>query len=73
MFDDQNVGSRKMTTDDVFILFKKTDSNTILACLGVTCIGDGGGSYFFPKEGGSQFYWCRFFVNLGPTTFWRKW
>ena len=23
-----------MTTDSVFILFKKTDSNTILACLG---------------------------------------
>ena len=56
MFDDQNVGSRKMTTDDVFILFKKTDSNIILACLGVTCIGDGGIIFFFPKEGGLQFY-----------------
>ena len=32
--DDQNVGSHKMTTDGVFILFKKTDFNTILACLG---------------------------------------
>ena len=32
--DDQNVGSHKMTTDSVFILFKKTDFNTILACLG---------------------------------------
>ena len=32
-----------MTTDSVFILFKKTDFNTILACLGGTrCIGDGG-------------------------------
>ena len=31
---DQNVGSHKMTTDSVFILFKKTDFNTILACLG---------------------------------------
>ena len=30
-----------MTTDSVFILFKKTDFNTILACLGVRCIGDG--------------------------------
>ena len=33
MFDDQNVGSHKMTTDSVFILFKKTDFNTILSCL----------------------------------------
>ena len=31
-FDEQNVGSHKMTTDSVFILFKKTDFNTILAC-----------------------------------------
>ena len=36
IFDDQNVGSpsHKITTDSVFILFKKTDFNTILACLG---------------------------------------
>ena len=34
IFDDQYVGSHKMTTDCVFILFKKTDFNTILACLG---------------------------------------
>ena len=35
IFDDQNVGSHKTTTDGVFILFKKTDIlNTILACLG---------------------------------------
>ena len=34
IFDDQNVGHHKMTTDSVFILFKKTDFNTILACLG---------------------------------------
>ena len=32
--DNQNVGSHKMTTYSVFILFKKTDFNTILACLG---------------------------------------
>ena len=32
--DDQNVGSHKMTRDSVFILFKKTDFNTILACSG---------------------------------------
>ena len=32
--DDQTVGSYKMTTDSVFILFKKTDFNTILAFLG---------------------------------------
>ena len=30
IFDDQNVGSHKMTTDSVFILFKKTDFNTSL-------------------------------------------
>ena len=29
-----------MTTDSVFILFKKTNYNTILACLGVKCVGD---------------------------------
>ena len=34
IFDDQNLGSHKMTTDSVFILFKKTDFNTILPCLG---------------------------------------
>ena len=33
IFDDQNVGSHKMTTDSVFILFKKTNFNTILVCL----------------------------------------
>ena len=40
-----------MTTDSVFILFKKTDFNTILACLGVRCIGDGGGviTFLLPK------------------------
>ena len=32
IFDDQNVGRLKMTTDSVFILFKKTDFNTV--CLG---------------------------------------
>ena len=34
IFDDQKVGSHKMTTDSVFILLKKTDFNTILACVG---------------------------------------
>ena len=42
IFDDQNVGSHKMTTDSVFILFKKIDFNTILACGGIRCIGDRG-------------------------------
>ena len=42
-FGDQNVGSPKMTTDIVFILFKKTDFNTILAVQGVKCIGGGRG------------------------------
>ena len=35
-FDDQNVGNHKMTTDIVFILFKKTDFNIILPSLGGT-------------------------------------
>ena len=34
IFEDHNVGSHKMITDSVFILFKKTDFNTILACSG---------------------------------------
>ena len=34
IFDNQNEGSHKMTTDSAFILFKKNDFNTILACLG---------------------------------------
>ena len=47
IFDDQNVGSHKMTTDSMFILFnfkKRTDFNTNLACLKerVRCIGGGG-------------------------------
>ena len=42
IFDDQNVGSHEMTTDSGFILFKKTYFNTILACLGVRCMGGGG-------------------------------
>ena len=33
IFDDQNVGSHKMTTETLFCS-KKTDYNTILACLG---------------------------------------
>ena len=53
IFDDQNIGSHKMTTDSVFILFKKTDFNTILACVGVRCIGDGGViKFLLPKQGG---------------------
>ena len=46
IYDDQNVGSQKMTIIDsmFFILFKKTDLDTlILACLGVRCIGGGRG------------------------------
>ena len=33
IFDNQNVGSHKTTIDSVFILLKKTDFVTILACL----------------------------------------
>ena len=66
IFDDQNVGNH-MTTDSVFILFKTTDFNTSLVCLGVRCIGDGGGGAKIVAEiGGSQFYRHRLFVNLGP-------
>ena len=41
-----------MTTDGVFILFKKTDFNTIIAWLG--CISDGGHKIFVAKIGGGQ-------------------
>ena len=34
IFDDQNVGNHKMTIESLFILFKKTDFDTVLACLG---------------------------------------
>ena len=43
IFDDQNVGNH-MTTDSVFILFKQTDFNTILACLGGKVFSMMGGS-----------------------------
>ena len=46
-----------MTTDSVFILFKKTDFNTILACLGDKVYRWWGGHKIFVAEmGGSQFY-----------------
>ena len=45
-----------MTTDSVFVLFNKTDFNTILACLRVRCIGDGGHKFFVAEIGGLQFY-----------------
>ena len=41
----------------MFILFKKTGFNTILACLGVRCIGDGGrGHNFFVAEIGGRIW-----------------
>ena len=56
-----------MTTDSVFILFKKTDFNTILACLGGKVYRWWGGHKIFVAEiGGLQFYWRWLFVNLGP-------
>ena len=47
-----------MTTDRMFILFKKTDFNTILACLGgkVHWSWGGGHKIFVAEIGGSQFY-----------------
>ena len=62
IFDDQNVGSHKMTTDGVFILFKKTDFNTILACLGGKVYRWWGGHKIFVAEIGR----VAVFVNLGP-------
>ena len=38
-----------MTTESVFILFKKTDFNITLACLGARCIGDGVIKFLLPK------------------------
>ena len=55
-----------MTTDSVFILFKKTDFNTILACLGGKVYRWWGVKIFVAEIGGSQFYRRRLFVNLGP-------
>ena len=48
-----------MTTDSVFILFKKTDFNTILACfsvegvIGVLVFGEGGHRTFVAEIGRS--------------------
>ena len=47
IFYDHNVRSHKMMTDSVFILFKKTDFNTILACLGGKVYQWWGGHKFF--------------------------
>ena len=43
-----------MTTDSVFILLKKTDFNTILACLGGKVMGRGH-KIFVAKIGGRSF------------------
>ena len=69
IFDDHNVRSHIMTTDNVFILFKKTDFNTILSCLGVRCIDGGEVTIFFgggEGEEGCNFIDAELFVNLGP-------
>ena len=58
IFDDQNVESHKMTTDNVLILFKKSCFNKILACLsclGVKCIGGVGVIEFLSSK-----YECNF-------------
>ena len=55
-----------MTTDSVFILFKKTDFNTILACLGGKVYWWWRGHKIFVAEiGRSQFYWLLFFCKFG--------
>ena len=49
-----------------FILFKKTDFNTILACLGGKVYRWLGGHKIFVAEiGGVAIFWRRLFVNLG--------
>ena len=58
-----------MTTDSVFILFKKTDFNTILACLGgKVYIGEGGHKIFVAKIGRvtvlSMLTFCKFGTPL---------
>ena len=53
ILDKQNVGSEKMTTDSSFG-FKKTDFNTILACLEGKVYGGGRGSYFFGRNRGDR-------------------
>ena len=56
-----------MITDNVFILFKKTNFNTILACFGGKVYRWWGGHNIFVAEiEGTQFYWRRLFVNLRP-------
>ena len=56
-----------MTTESVFILFKKTNFNTILACLGGKVYRWWGGRRIFVAEiGGRKFIDANFFVNLGP-------
>ena len=47
-----------MIVDSGFILFKKTDFNTVLACSGVRCIGGGGGG-----GGGGSYRGCNFLMK----------
>ena len=53
----------------MFILFKKTDFDTILACFGGT-VYRGWRSFFSfflpPKGGGLQYFDADFLINLGP-------
>ena len=68
IFDDQNVGSHKMTTDSVFILFKDIDFNTIFARLGGKVYRWWRGSLNFccRNKGVPVLSTPTFFVNLGP-------
>ena len=54
-----------MTTDSVFIFFKKTDFNTILACLGVMCIGGGGHKNFVAEIAGVAILLMPTFCKFG--------
>ena len=54
-----------MTTDSVCILFKKTDFDTISACLRSKVSG-WGCKFYVTKVGGHNFLMLTFFVNLGP-------
>ena len=51
-----------MTTDSVFILFNKTDFNTILALLGGKVYRGGGHKIFVAKIGGCNFIDAHFLL-----------
>ena len=65
IFDNLNVGIHKMTTDSVFILFKKNDFNTILACLGGKVYLRSGVIKFCPQNRGVEVLSMPTFAKFG--------